>query len=184
MLHGRKGPPHRVGVDYRTVQRRTREKRLQGVAAADLDAHQRIESPPEMRFHPLDRAGDHRRIGEPLLADQRRAHLAADADQVVVPQTRRIHEPRRPAGVEQPAHVEQPVPGVAAPARAEDPRADREEFEVRPRQDPLRPLAHTPENGETNGRSNPKADGPAWTRPFSDRKTGGEGIARTVTRWP
>ena len=62
------------------------------VAAADLDRHHRAEPPAEMLLHHADGARDVLRVGEPLLADERRAHVGDHRDEVVVGERQRIEQ--------------------------------------------------------------------------------------------
>ena len=63
------------------------------VAAADLHRHHGAEfEAAECSSMHLDGAGDVAAVGQPLLADQRRAHVGDDGDPIVVGQIQRRHQ--------------------------------------------------------------------------------------------
>jgi hypothetical protein len=180
----REGSAHTVGVDHGTVQHGGREERLHAVAAADLDRHDGIETPAQIRLHRQHRPGDHAWVGEPLLADQWRAHLRDHRDQIVVGELQRVDQRDPAALTAELLDVEQAVIGIAAAAGAEDPGAGGEVLQLVLGDDAAAHAGGAPSNTERNSRSKPKARGPTWRRPFSVISTGGAGSAITVTRWP
>jgi hypothetical protein len=121
---------HAIAVDHRTIQQRGGHERLDRVAPADLERHDGAERPAQVFLHHGDGAGDRVRVGEPLLADQRGAHVGDDRDIVVVGQIHRIHERDDGALAIELPHVEQGEIGTAATAGAENPGADGERFDL------------------------------------------------------
>src|SRR5206468_3257824 len=88
------------------------------------------EATAEVVLHHPHRALDRARIGEPLLADERRAHVGDDGHAVVVGEVHRVHQPHDDAVAVEAAHVEQREVRAAAPAGAEDPGADGERLDL------------------------------------------------------
>ena len=109
---------------------RRRHERPHAVGAADLHAHQRGEAPADVALHDRHGARQREAVGQPLLADQRRAHVGDGADPVVVGEVGGIHELHAMAVAIERAHVEQRQIGIAAAARAQHPGADGERFDV------------------------------------------------------
>jgi hypothetical protein len=58
-----------------------RHQRLDAVAAADLERHDRVELRSQQPLLNFDRAGDVAAVGEPLLADKRRPIFETTATQ-------------------------------------------------------------------------------------------------------
>src|SRR5207247_9869371 len=77
-----------------------------------------------------DGAGGGVRGGGPPLSDEGRTHVRHDRDEIVVGEIVRIEQVDDGAGTVQLPHVEEAVIGTAAAARAEDPGADRERFDL------------------------------------------------------
>src|SRR5439155_1191325 len=121
---------HRVGIHPGLAEQGGGHEWLDGVAAADLDRHHGPERAAEILLHHRDGAGDGLRVGEPLLSDEGRTHVRHDRDEIVVGEIVRIEQVDDGAGTVQLPHVEEAVIGTAAAARAEDPGADRERFDL------------------------------------------------------
>jgi hypothetical protein len=66
---------HAVGVHHRAVEEGGGHEGLDGVAAADLQRHDRAEAAAQILLHHGDGAGDRARVGQAFLADQRCAHV-------------------------------------------------------------------------------------------------------------
>ena len=81
-------------------------------------------------LHQRHGTGQGAAVGQPLLADQRCAHVGDDAHPVVVGEVRRVHELDAIAFTIEGAHVQQRQIGIAATAGAEDPGADGQRFDV------------------------------------------------------
>jgi hypothetical protein len=78
----------------------------------------------------LDSTGDVVAIGEPLLANERCAHIRDYRHPILIGEgERRQQRHAMSLGIES-AHVEQPEVRAAAATRAEDPGADRQRFDV------------------------------------------------------
>src|SRR6266404_1222401 len=124
------GAAHAVAVHHGQAEHGRGHERLDRVAAADLERHHGGEAPVQVLLHHPHRALDGARIGEPLLADQRRTHVGDDGHEVVVGEVHRIHQPHDHAVAVEPAHVQQREVGAAAAAGAQDPGADRERLDL------------------------------------------------------
>ena len=105
-------------------------ERPHAVAAADLHPHHGVEPSIRMTLHEACGTSDGLMIGQPLDADERRAHVGDDADPVVVAKVRGRHELDATALAIEHPHVEQRQIGIAAAAGAQDPGADRERFDI------------------------------------------------------
>ena len=81
-------------------------------------------------LHQRHGAGDGAAVGQPLLADQRRAHVGHGGDPVVVQKLVRRHELHAMALLVEGAHVQKAEIGAAAAAGAQDPGADGKRFDV------------------------------------------------------
>ena len=103
---------------------------MQRVAPADLQRHDRLEVAADVLLHGAHRPGRDRRVGEPLVAHERRAHRRDHRDVRVVGQVVGIDERDARAVPQEAADREVRVIRVPAPARAEDPRAGGERLEV------------------------------------------------------
>src|SRR6266403_654334 len=124
------GAAHAVAVHHGQSEHGRGHERLDRVAAADLERHHGGEAPVQVLLHHPHRALDGARIGEPLLADQRRTHVGDDGHEVVVGEVQRIHQTHDHAVAVEPAHVQQREVGAAAAAGAQDPGADRERLDL------------------------------------------------------
>ena len=129
-LRLRIGPAHHVGIDDRPVQMRRRHQRLDRIAAADLQRHDPSEVAAGMRLHQRHRPRDGAAVGQPLLSDQRRAHVGDRGDPIVIVEIVGRHELDAAAIGIQPTHVQQPEIGTAAAPGAEDPSPDSEGFDI------------------------------------------------------
>jgi hypothetical protein len=81
-------------------------------------------------LHQRDGARQGATVGQPLLADQRRAHVGDDTHPIVIGKVGRVHELHAIAFAVEGAHVQQWQVGIAAAAGAEDPGADGQRFDV------------------------------------------------------
>src|SRR5437660_686757 len=124
------GAAHAVAVHHGQAEHGRGHERLDRVAAADLERHHGGEAPVQVLLHHPHRALDGARIGEPLLADQRRTHVGDDGHEVVVGEVHRIHQPHDHALAVEPAPVQQREVRAAAAAGAQDPGADRERLDL------------------------------------------------------
>jgi hypothetical protein len=124
------GAPHAVTVHHREVQHGRRHEGLDGVAPADFERHHGAELPAEILLHHGDGQGHRLRVGEPLLADERGTHAGAHRHQVIVGQLGRVHELAHHALPVELAYVEEGEVRAAAPAGAEDPRADGQALDL------------------------------------------------------
>src|SRR5205823_11694969 len=111
-------------------EERGRHERLDRVAAADLQRHDGSEAATEVLLHHPHRMLDRARIGEALLADERRPHVGDDGDEVVVREVQRVHQPHDDAVAIETPHVEQREVRAAASARAEDPGPDGQRLDL------------------------------------------------------
>ncbi len=105
-------------------------ERLDRVAAADLERHHRAELSAEILLHHGHGQRHRLGVGEALLADERRAHVGDDGDQVVVGQLGRVHQPAHDALPVELAHVQERQVRAAAAAGAQDPGADGEALDL------------------------------------------------------
>jgi len=87
-----KARPMQSAVHDGKAKERGSEEGLERVAAADLERHDRAEPPAEVLLHHRDGARDRSRVGEPLLADERRAHVRDHGDRVVVGEVLRVEQ--------------------------------------------------------------------------------------------
>ena len=84
----------------------------------------------EVRLHAHDGLRQREAIGQPLLADQGRAHIGDRADPVVVLEVGRIHQLDPVAVLVERPHVEQWQVRIAAATSAQHPGADRQRLDV------------------------------------------------------
>jgi hypothetical protein len=105
-------------------------QRAHAIGAADFHAHEAGEAVPRVLLHQRDGAGQGAAVGQPLLADQRRAHISDDAHPVVVGKVGRVHELDAIAFAIEGAHVQERQVGIAAAAGTENPGADGQRFDV------------------------------------------------------
>jgi hypothetical protein len=98
--------------------------------SADLERHDRAEALARVRLHQRDGARDGAAVGEPLLADQRRALVRDHRDGIVVGEIVGAHQLDAFALGVEPAKIEQAQIGRAAAARAQHPGADGERLDV------------------------------------------------------
>src|SRR6267143_3577370 len=124
------GAAHAVAVHHGQAEHGRGHERLDRVAAADLERHHGGKAPVQVLLHHPHRALDRARIGEPLLADQGRAHVGDDGHEVGVGEVHRIHQPHDHAVAVEPAHVQQREVRAADAAGAQDPGADRERLDL------------------------------------------------------
>ena len=73
------GAAHAVGVHHRQAHQRGHHEGLQAVAAADFQRHDGAEALAAVFLHHAHRLDREMRIGQPFLADQRRAHAETTA---------------------------------------------------------------------------------------------------------
>src|SRR5262245_12142912 len=124
------GAAHAIGVDDGQAQHRGSHERLQRVAAADLERHDRVEVAAAVLLHHPHGARDRLRIGEPLLADQRRAHVRDDRHPCIVGQSHWVEQRAHDALAIELAHVQERQVGAASAAGAEDPGTDRQGLDL------------------------------------------------------
>ena len=100
------------------------------VAAADLHRHHGVEPAARVELHEPCGTGNGLMVGQPLDADERRAHVGDDADPVVVTEVRGRHELDATALAKEHPHIEHRQIGIAAAAGAQNPGADGERFDI------------------------------------------------------
>jgi hypothetical protein len=105
-------------------------QRLDRVVAADFQGHHGAEFLPGIFLLHQDGPGDVAAVGEAFLPDQRRPHVRNHRDPVVVLEIERRHQfDPAPLGIK-PAHVEEPEIRAPATPGPQDPRPDRQRFDV------------------------------------------------------
>ncbi len=165
-LRFRIGAAHAVGVHHRQAKMGGSHQRLDGIVAADLQAHHRAEAAADELLHQRHRPRDVGGIRQAFLPHKRRAHVGDHRHHVIIGQILGRHQPYARAFGIQPAHIQQAKIGRTTAARAEDPGADRQRLDVLERE-----FAH-----HTSGRREAAARAATAT----DSRTGQDRAASTA----
>ena len=124
------GAAHAVGVHHRQAHQRGHHEGLQAVAAADFQRHDGAEALAAVFLHHAHRLDREMRIGQPFLADQRRAHARDHRHAVVLVQVHGVQQRGAIALLVKLAHVEQFLVRITAAAGAQYPGAHGQGFHL------------------------------------------------------